>query len=191
MRPLDLVERQLRTDERTQAAGVPQAEQLANGGSDELGIESQQPSEVEAVEPDVAADEARRLDLRPRAGRRADRDDRTERAQPRERAGEELAADRIDDDVHLQVLGQVGVDVGLLRAELTADVELLRRSDRGNDASAECAGDLDRRRADTAGARVDEHDRPGPHAHLARERDVRREEGEQERGALGEARVVG
>ena len=99
---------------------MPESEELADGGADELGLEAQQPTEIEAVEANVATDQSCRLDLRPRARCRADCDDGPEGLQPREGAGEELAADGIDDDVDAQILRQVGVDVRLLGAELAA-----------------------------------------------------------------------
>ena len=149
------------------------------------------PAEIEAREPDVPPDEPSRLDLSPRAADRADRDHRAERRQPRERRREELAADRVEDDVRLEILRQLVVDVGLLGAERATGVELLRGADGRDDARTEGARDLDRRRADAARRSVDEHGHAGPHAHLPRERDVRREEREQERRALGERRVIG
>ena len=91
----------------------------------------------------------------------------------------------------VQILRQLVVDVRLLGAELAAHVELLRRADCRDHAGAERARDLDRRRADAARARVHEHRRAAANAHLPRERDVRGEERQQERRALGEARAVG
>ena len=131
----------------------------------------------------------RRLQLGPHAARVADRDELAERTEPPDGGFEQLAADGIDDDVDPQVVRDLVVDVRLLGAELAAEIELLRRADRGDDARAERARDLDRRGADAAGRRVHEHRRAVLAAHLPRQRDVRGEEREEERRALGERRA--
>ena len=137
------------------------AEQLADRAADELRVEPQQPPEVEALHADVPADEARRVrspaTAPPRSRARAATPSGFSRAIA---LREELAADRVDDHVGLEVVGQLVVDVRLGCAELAAHVELLRRADRGDHPRAERARELDRRRADAARGRVHEHRRP-------------------------------
>ena len=158
---------------------------------DDVGRVAHEPAEVDALDADVAPDEVRRLHLGPHPGREADRDELAERLEPRDRRLEQVAADRVDDDVDAQVLGDLVVEIRLGGAELAAEVELLRRAGRRDDLRAERPRDLDRRRADAAGGGVDEHRRAVAQHDLPRERDVRGEEGEQERRALGERRVLG
>jgi len=67
VRLLDLVERELGSYERLQRPRVPQPEQLADRLPDEFRIEAQQAAQIEARKADVPPDEARRLDLGPRA----------------------------------------------------------------------------------------------------------------------------
>src|SRR4051794_5503699 len=112
MRALDLAERQLGADEGPEGAGLPEAEQLADCGADELGREPEQTSEIEAGDRDVPADEEAGIRLRPRTGGRPDGDQRAERLQATETGGEEVAADRVDDHVHAQVVRKLSVDVG-------------------------------------------------------------------------------
>ena len=128
---------------------------------------------------------------RPHPGREADRDELAERLESPDRGLEQVAADRIDDDVDAQVVGDLVVEVRLGRAELAAEVELLRRAGRRDDLRAERARDLDRRGTDAAGRRIHEHGRAFAQNDLTRQRDVGGEEGEQERRALGERRVLG
>ncbi len=101
----------------------------------------------------------RRLQLGPEPAREADRHELAERAQSADGGLEQLAADRIDDDVDPQVVRQLVVDVRLLGAELAAELELLGRPHGRDDPRVERAGDLDRRAADAAGRGVHEHRR--------------------------------
>src|SRR5262245_56052668 len=146
---VDVLERQLRADDRLEGAGLPLREQLADGGADEPRIEAHQPTEVEAVQADVAPDEPGRVDRRPRSAGRSDRDHGPERAQPRKRAGEEVAADGVEDDVDLELVRQLVVRERL-GAEGAHDVELVRRANGAVHGRAERARDLDRRGADAA-----------------------------------------
>ena len=152
---------------------------------------AEEATDVDALHADVPSHELHRLQLGPQPSRVADRDELAERPQPADRALEELAADRVDDHVDAQVVGEVVVDIRLVGAEVEAGRELLLRAGCGDDPRPERARDLDRRGADAARRGVHEHHRAVPQPHLPGQRHVGGEEGQEEGGALGEARVVG
>src|SRR2546423_3732946 len=128
MRLLHLCERELCADERADRARAPELEELARRGRDDVRRMAEETADEHALDADIPSDELRRLRLRPEPTRVADGHERAERAQPGDRGLEQLTADRIDDDVHPQVVRQLVVDVRLLRAELAAELELLRRA---------------------------------------------------------------
>src|SRR4051812_43865098 len=98
-RVVHLLERELGADVRLDRACVPQLQQLLDGAAHDLRLQRRQPAEVEAVHGDVAADEELRVHVVPHPRGEADRDDRAERVEHAQRVGEDLAAERVDDDV--------------------------------------------------------------------------------------------
>ena len=155
----------------------------------DVGTPRHQPAEVEALDAHVPADEQRRVELLPPAAGVADADERAQRRQDADTRREELAADGIEHEIRLHRVGELVVAVRLLGTELHAEAALLLGRGGGHHARAEVARDLDGRRAHAAGAGVDEHSLAGLEAHLARDGNPGREEGEQERGALRERRA--
>ena len=149
-----------------------------------------QSAEVEPLHADVTPDEERGVERLPQPACEPDRDRDTERAQQSDRIGEELPADRIEDDVDRLDLGQPLVGHRLPRAERERELELLSRAGRRDDLGAELARDDDRRGADATCGRVDENPRAGMNHHLPRQRDPGRQIRHQERGALLERRPV-
>ena len=116
---------------------------------------------------------------------------RPQRRQDADACREQLAADGIEYEIRLHRVGELVVAVRLLGTELNTEAALLLGRGGGHHARAEVARDLDRRRADAAGARVDEHRLARLEAHLARDGNPGREKREQERGALRERRALG
>ena len=184
-----LLERELGADDRVERAAPPEREQLVHLLLDELRLEAHQPTEVEALDADVPADEPRRVDLLPGAAGEADPDRDAERAQRLDARREDLAADRIEGDVDVVELADLLVAHRPLCAELPRELELLRRPGRGRDVGAAERRHLDRSRADAACGRRHEHVRVGMDPGLAGHRDPGGQVRGQERGALGVARA--
>ena len=162
---------------------APRLEHLVRRLVDAARRQPHEAAEVEAEDREVAPDEQLRVERRPRPARVADRDQRPERVHHADAPREDVAADRVEHDVGLHGVRELVVAVRLRRSEAPRQLPLLLRRGGRDDPGPEEAGDLDRGAADAAGARVDEHRRAGPDAHVV-ERHPRRQEGHQERGAL-------
>src|SRR5947208_1566616 len=65
VRVLDLFERQLGPDNRTDRACAPQLQQLARAAGDDVRYVAKQAAEVDALHADAAPDDLRRLELGP------------------------------------------------------------------------------------------------------------------------------
>ena len=148
-----------------------------------------QPAEVEAVDADVAADEPGRAHVLPEAAGVADRDRAAERLQQAERRREDVAADEVEDDVHLLELAELVVGHASTAPSERGSSSFVRAPDRGDRGAVQRPDELDRRRADRAGGRGHEHARAEADPHELGQRDPRGEERHREGGALGEARL--
>src|SRR5438128_6771304 len=151
-----LLERELGADDRMNRTLAPEGHELVDRLAHDVGPMGHQPAEVEPVHGDVAADEQRRIDGRPRSAGEADRDDRAQRMQQLEAALEELAAHRVDDHVGVHIVELV-IRPCLVCTDLTRDLELLRRARRTDDTRAELPRDLHGRAADAPGRRLHQH----------------------------------
>ena len=147
VRGLRLGERVLGSDDGPDRAAPPERDQLTGLLLDELRLEAHQPTEVEALDADVAADEPGRVDRLPGAAREADSDRDAERPQRLQAGREDRAADRIERHVDVVELADLLVADRRLGAQLPRERVLLLRARRGRDARAEMARELDRGRA--------------------------------------------
>ena len=95
--------------------------------------------------------------LLPEAAGEADRDDDPERLQQADRVGEQLPADRVEDDVDRRDLAEPVVGDGLRGSEREGKLELVLRACGRDDLGAEVAGDDDGRAPDPTRGGVDEH----------------------------------
>ena len=179
MRALDLGEGSSAPTSGVNAPRLPEREQLADCRADELRVEPQQPAEVEALDADVPADEQAGLVSghvpRPSRARGA-----AEGPQAGDPLREELAADGVDDDVDLQVLRQLLVEIRLRRAEpgqtSSFSAEPAAATTCAPNARASCTAAVP-----TPPAAACTSTRAGREARLPRQRDVGRQERQQER----------
>src|SRR5918995_1493023 len=184
------LERERRTDERLHGAGRPELHKLADRLAHEAGVVTHQASEIEALQPEVAADERRGVKRLPPAAGESDRDDRPEGVQDAKALREDLAADRVENDVGSDLLGELVVAESLVLPLLQCDRPLLLRARGRHHAGTQMLRDLDSRRTDTARARMNQHDRSITDPNLPRKRNPRSQVRQQEPGALFERRTL-
>src|SRR5438552_16252991 len=120
VRRVGVGEWEARADDRVDLLLRPQREQLERALAHERRLQLHQPAEEDADHRHVAADEPLHARIGPQPAGEADGDDRPERVQERERTGEDLAADRVDDHVDAQVVDLV-VAHRLVGAELARE----------------------------------------------------------------------
>src|SRR5262245_60707280 len=94
-----LRQRELGPDNRPYGARLPQPDQLLGRRGNDLRSQSHQPAEVEPGDAHVAADDERRVQIRPHSSGVADGDHGPERVERLQGRREHLPADRIEDDV--------------------------------------------------------------------------------------------
>src|SRR5918995_4551152 len=184
------LERERRTDERLHGAGRPELHELADRLAHEAGVVTHQASEIEALQPEVAADERRGVKRLPPAAGNSDRDDRPEGVQDAKALREDLAADRVENDVGSDLLGELVVAESLVRPLLQCDRPFLLRARGRHHAGTQMLRDLDSRRTDTARARMNQHDRSITDPNLPRKRNPRSQVRQQKPGALFERRTL-